>query len=254
MSDVPQRSMLTANFNSGPVMENNSVKVWDLPVRLFHWSLVAFFTLAYFTGEDENQWHIYAGYAVLGLVLLRILWGFIGTQHARFSDFIYSPATVSTYMKGLRSANPKRCLGHTPPGGWMIVALLVGLLLTTLSGLKVYGLEGHGPLAANPGVLALISPAYADDDEHQHDSEHEDEHGYDSKSGSESENENEGGGEENEAEETWEEIHEFLSNLTVILVFIHIGGVLVSSRLHKENLVKAMITGKKKPGNLDASV
>jgi cytochrome b len=212
-------------------MANNSIKVWDLPVRIFHWSLVAFFTVAYFTGEEESQWHIYSGYVVLGLVLLRILWGFVGNRHARFSDFIYAPGSVSAYIKSLGSAAPKRYLGHTPPGGWMILALLASLLLTTLSGLQVYGLEGQGPLAANPASSALISSAYANDEKNGHENDRHD----------------------NEAEETWEEIHEVLSNLTVLLIFIHIGGVLASSRLHKENLVKAMFTGRKERTDHDVS-
>ncbi len=206
-------------------MTNETVKVWDIAVRLFHWSLVVCFTVAYLTGEDDSQWHIYSGYAVLGLVLFRIFWGFAGTRHARFSDFIYAPASVITYVKSLRSTAPKRYLGHTPPGGWMIVAMLASLLLSTVSGLQVYGLEGQGPLATGPGALMPISAAYADG------YEDEDEHEVD----------------EHEAEETWEEIHEFFSNLTVLLIVIHITGVLVSSRLHRENLVKAMFSGRKEP-------
>ena len=76
-------------------MESKTIRVWDLPVRLFHWSLVILFTLAYFTGDEENQLHIYSGYAVLGLVLFRILWGFIGSRYARFA-LAAGPVVAST--------------------------------------------------------------------------------------------------------------------------------------------------------------
>jgi cytochrome b len=208
-------------------MENRTVRVWDLPVRVFHWSLVMLFTLAYFSGDEENQLHIYAGYAVVVLVLLRILWGFIGTRYARFGDFIYGPGSVVEYLKRLKSSAPQRYLGHTPPGGWMILALLASLLITSVTGLQVYGLEGKGPLAANATTITLMTPASADE---ERDRGH-------SQAAGEPENESD--------EALWEEVHEFFANLTVLLVLLHIAGVVVSSRLHKENLVKAMITGRK---------
>jgi len=204
-------------------MEPNTVRVWDPLVRVFHWSLVVLFTVVYFTGDEENQLHIYSGYAVLGLVLFRVLWGFVGTHYARFSEFVYRPATVIDYLKRLGSAAPRRYIGHTPPGGWMILALLASLLITSITGLQVYGLEGKGPLAADTASMPLITPAMADDDDNR---------GHD-----EEENES--------AEELWEEVHEFFANLTVALVLMHIAGVVISGRLHRENLVKAMITGRK---------
>jgi cytochrome b len=210
-------------------MENQTVRVWDLPVRVFHWSLVAGFTLAYFTGDEDNQLHIYSGYVVLGLVLFRVLWGFIGSRHARFRDFIYSPGSVVEYLKRLGSGSPQRYLGHTPAGGWMILALLASLLATSVTGLQVYALEGKGPLAANAPSITLITPASADEDE-----DHE--RGPDAAPGEQ----------EHESQEAfWEDIHEFFANLTVLLVVLHIAGVVATGRLHQENLVKAMITGRK---------
>lgn len=211
-------------------MESKTIRVWDLPVRVFHWSLVILFTLAYFTGDEENQLHIYSGYAVLGLVLLRILWGFIGTRYARFTDFIYKPGSVIEYLKRLKSSSPQRYIGHTPPGGWMILALLASLLLTSVTGLQVYGLEGKGPLAADATTIGVISPAYANEDEDERERGH-------SEAGGEQESESD--------EEFWEELHEFFANLTVLLILLHVAGVVISSRLHGENLVKAMISGRK---------
>ncbi len=209
-----------------------SVKVWDILVRLFHWSLVVTFVVAYVTSEDESIWHIYSGYAVLGLVVFRILWGLIGSKYARFSDFIYSPTTVFKYIKELMSKNPKHYLGHNPAGGYMVIALLVSLLVVTVSGLKLYAVEeGLGPLAGVNSEFVVINSAYADEYGYEED-EYEDE-GY--------------GGEANEqGEEVWEEVHEASTNFTLFLIFLHIAGVLVAGRLHNESLIKAMITGKKK--------
>jgi cytochrome b len=202
------------------------VRVWDPLVRLFHWSLVASFAVAYFTGDEESAVHIWSGYIVAGLIAFRVLWGFIGTRHARFSDFLVSPGRVIDYLKSLRSGQPRHYLGHNPAGGWMVIALLVSLAVTTWTGLEVYGAEGHGPLA-DATSLSMVAPAYADDDEHG------------SRAGR---TEREG---DEDGEEFWEELHEVFANLTVLLVLLHVTGVIVSSRLHRENLVKAMITGNK---------
>jgi cytochrome b len=212
-------------------MVNQEIRVWDLLVRIFHWGLVLGFAISYLTGEEENDSHIYAGYAVLGLITFRALWGFIGTRHARFSDFVFSPAVVAQYLKGLVYNKPKRYIGHNPAGGWMVVAMLICLFVVTVSGLKVYAIEeGLGPLADETPELPIMRSAYADDDE--------DGNGYFQN------NENKHG-EDEEAEEFWEEIHEASSNIMLLLIFLHIAGVIVSSRLHKENLVKSMFTGKK---------
>ena len=210
---------------------NRGIHVWDPLVRIFHWGLVLSFVISYLTGEEENDLHIYAGYAVLGLITFRVFWGFIGTRHARFSDFVFSPAVVVQYLKGLVFNKPKRYIGHNPAAGWMVVAMLICLFVVSVSGLKVYAIEeGLGPLADETPELAIIRSAYADDDEDRNGDFENDENEH---------------GEDEEAEEFWEEIHEASSNIMLLLIFLHIAGVMVSSRLHKENLVKSMFTGKK---------
>ena len=199
---------------------SEKIKVWDLPVRIFHWSLVVFFFVAYFTGDDDNPIHIYSGYAVCLLIIFRIVWGFVGTKYARFSDFVYGPAEVGKYFKSLLARKPIHYIGHNPVGGWMVILLLISIVLVSWSGLKVYAAEGHGPLASTG--LSVVSVAIADDDR----------------------DEDEKGGESAE-EEFWEEIHEFFSNLTLALVIIHIAGVAVASHMHRENLPRAMVTGYK---------
>lgn len=200
----------------------NRVYVWDKFIRLFHWSLVALFILSYTTGEDESIIHIYSGYTIVCLILLRVIWGFIGGKYARFTDFLKTPSTIIQYARDLRAGKSKRYLGHNPLGGAMVLAMIAALSLTTFSGLKLYAVEeGKGPLASEIS-LSPVSSAYADDDDDEY--EHE---------------------EDEEGEEFWEEIHEFGVNLMLLLIALHIGGVALSSRVHHESLVKAMITGYK---------
>lgn len=207
--------------------EEATVKVWDIAVRVFHWSLVVTFFVAYFTGDDENVLHVYAGYGVLALVAFRIVWGFIGTSHARFTDFIYGPAATLRYVKSMISPKPLHYLGHNPLGGWMVVALLLSLIGTCWSGLEAYGKKGHGPLAQ--AEIRLISSAMASDDE-------------EAQRGGRGQRDGEADG-----DEFWEELHEAFSNFTLFLVFLHVAGVLIASGIHKENLIKSMITGDKPP-------
>jgi cytochrome b len=202
----------------------DSVKVWDPLVRLFHWSLVAAFAIAWLSGDEESRLHELAGYAVIGLVLVRIVWGFVGTRYARFSNFVYRPSTVLGYAREMLIAKPKHYLGHNPLGGMMILALLVSLLAAGVTGLALQGAEqGTGPFASLAAGTTLAMPsviakAVADDDD----------------------DEDEGN------EEIWEELHEFFANLTLLLVALHITGVIIGSLVHRENLVRAMFTGRKR--------
>lgn len=202
------------------------VRVWDLLVRIFHWSLVVAFTVAYLSGEEEENLHIYSGYAVLALIGFRVLWGMVGTRYARFSNFVCSPQTTIAYINDLFYGRAKRYVGHNPAGAAMILALLLSLFVVSYSGLKVYAIEeGAGPLASQATEIGFVKVAYADDDEYER--EAGDRH------------------EDSDEEEFWEEIHEASANFILFLVIVHVIGVLISGRLHKENLIKAMFTGKK---------
>ena len=124
-------------------------QVWDPLVRILHWFLVVAFFTAYFVEPEDGVIHVLAGYTVLGLVLIRVVWGFVGSEHARFSDFVYRPSVVLRYLADTVRFRAKRYLGHSPAGGAMVIVLLIALLATTVSGLVVYGADEHaGPLAS----------------------------------------------------------------------------------------------------------
>lgn len=181
------------------------IKVWDPLVRLFHWILVAAFITAYLTEGESLNIHTLAGYTVLGLLAFRLVWGLLGPRHARFSDFVYSPRMTLTYLKQVLSLRAPRYIGHNPAGGAMIIALLLSLLITTLSGVALYGADRwEGPLA---GLLMNIDEFWID---------------------------------------ALEETHEFFANFTLFLVVMHVVGVIWESLLHRENLVRAMINGRKR--------
>ena len=115
-----------------------AVKIWDLPVRLFHWLLVVLFLFSFLSGKLKGnwmEWHMYSGYTILALVVFRILWGFTGSTHARFSSFLAGPAAGLSFAKKLLSKSPAHVAGHNPIGGWMVVVLLLSLLLQAGTGL-----------------------------------------------------------------------------------------------------------------------
>jgi cytochrome b len=164
--------------------------IWDAPVRVFHWLTALCFAGAYVTAESE-AWrlvHVTLGYTMAGLVVFRLAWGFVGTRHARFADFLRGPSAVLRYARSLAAGRPEPHAGHNPAGAWAIVALLALAL----------------------GVAAFGWATYSDF-----------------------------GG------ETAEEVHEALANLMLGIVGLHVAAVLLSSWLHRENLVAAMISGRK---------
>lgn len=168
-----------------------TVKVWDPLVRIFHWSLVLCFGGAYLLGEDGGTLHRGLGYAVLGLVAFRLIWGVIGPQTARFRSFVPTPGRLVSYVKDMLAHREQRYLGHNPAGGAMIVALLLALTGTGISGWMM-------TTDALWGV------------------------------------------------EWVEELHEALANGTLALVGLHVAGGIFSSIRHRENLVAAMFSGRKR--------
>ena len=196
--------------------------VWDPLVRFGHWALVAAFAVAYFSAEDEaGPLHVWGGYAVGAIVVLRVIWGFVGSRHARFSDFVRSPIVALAYFIDLFYGQARRYIGHSPAGGAMVIALLVCLAATVTTGLMAYGEQGKGPLAA-----LMVTDANANGNEAGH-------RGLAEKRGG-------------ETESTIGELHGLMANITVALVVAHIFGVVVASFVHKENLVLAMISGRKR--------
>lgn len=166
------------------------ILVWDLPVRLGHWLMVGGFALAWATGDSES-WrlvHVFAGSTVMAVAAYRLLWGVVGSRHARFAEFVRGPRQAVAYLKSLLQARPPHYAGHNPAAGLAIVGLLALALASGASGWLTY---------------------------------------------------QEIGGE-------WlEEAHEFLTGLMLALVGVHLLGVLVGSLAHRENLVWAMVTGRK---------
>ena len=204
--------------------DNGLVRVWDPLIRIGHWVLVVAFATAYLT-EGEPQWlHTFAGYAIAVTVALRLLWGLVGPRRARFSDFVTRPGRVFAYLRDLLNGRAERHVGHSPVGGAMTVALLFALAITALSGMATLAVEeGQGPLV---GIVTSASlPSWAEEDgDHNEYGEY---------------GESDGG-------EAFEEIHEFAANATLLLILLHLAGVAWASRAHGENLVRAMIDGRKR--------
>jgi cytochrome b len=202
--------------------ESGFIRVWDPVVRVGHWLLVALFATAYITGEWDSDLHVYAGYGVLGVVTLRLLWGFAGSRYARFAEFLRGPRVTFLYLKSFAAGRPAHYVGHNPAGGWMIVLLLAMLLATSWTGLETYGAQGKGPLAKGVVAAAFVAPAYADDGAHGKVKRRR-----------------------SANERFWKELHEGFANATLLLVLLHVAGAIASSVVHRENLVRAMITGYK---------
>ncbi|MDW8313946.1 MAG: cytochrome b/b6 domain-containing protein [Rhodovarius sp.] len=130
-------------------MAYHYVKVWDVFVRLHHWLILALMAVSYATARAHRMdWHMLSGYAILTLVIFRILWGFFGSESARFARFLRSPAAAWRQLRGLTKAEPDREPTHNAAGGWMVLLLLCMLLLQAGSGLFSYDqIFTYGPLA-----------------------------------------------------------------------------------------------------------
>jgi cytochrome b len=197
---------------------SSDIQVWDPFVRVAHWTIALGFFVAYLT-EDARQVHIWAGYVVGVLIVARVVWGFIGTRHARFADFVTGPVTASHYLWDLTRGRAKRYVGHSPAGGAMVIALLVSLAATVATGLIGYAQEGGRPLAPlYAETLSAGARTFTGE-------------------------ENEGGSRRDE--NIVSELHRAIANVTLGLVVFHILSVFLASFMHQENLARAMVTGRK---------
>ncbi|MES2825146.1 MAG: cytochrome b/b6 domain-containing protein [Pseudomonadota bacterium] len=118
--------------------QQSSLKVWDLPVRIFHWGLVIAFVAAYITnllGVNYFKYHVWCGYTVIILVLFRIIWGVVGTYHAKFIHFVRSPFATTKYALSIIKKADKHYAGHNPLGALMVLVLLLALLIQAITGL-----------------------------------------------------------------------------------------------------------------------
>lgn len=138
----------------------SQVYVWDIPTRVFHWTLLALIGFQWASAEIGGflmDYHLLCGYAILALVLFRVLWGFVGSHHSRFATFLRGiPATLG-YLKAMKSGSAERHLGHNPLGGWMILALLafVGALGAT-------GLFANDDVMTEGPLMKLVSKDVSD--------------------------------------------------------------------------------------------
>ncbi|MFZ3034723.1 MAG: cytochrome b/b6 domain-containing protein [Parvibaculum sp.] len=211
-------------MNTGP---SSKVRVWDPLVRVFHWGLVAAFATAWLTADELQPVHEIAGYTVAGLVVFRLGWGLVGSRYARFAQFLKGPGETLAYLGDMTRGRERRYLGHNPAGAAMIVALLVTLSGTAFTG---WLMEDEARVAMLPSIPAIVAPAWADDDG--------DARVY---------------GERGEVEGPLKEVHETLANLMLLLAALHVGGVVLASFRHHENLARAMVTGDKRgpgPGDI----
>ncbi|HEU0188774.1 MAG TPA: cytochrome b/b6 domain-containing protein [Gallionella sp.] len=164
------------------------ILIWDAPTRVFHWMQAISFAGAYLTSESERNRdiHVAFGYIMLGLLVFRLLWGFLGTRYSRFSSFVFKPGEIIAYLLSLFKAKPKHYLGHNPAGSvavWLLMSIGLFICVT--------------------GVMAL----------------------------------------QDNASDAVVKMHGAATKVMLAVILLHLVGVLVSSMLHRENLVLSMITG-----------
>lgn len=189
-------TMVKAKTVCGDAMSPETVRVWDPLVRIFHWSLVGLFTFAFLTGDEWQDPHELAGYIIAGLIAVRVIWGLVGSRHARFISFLRGPSSVAGFLADTVQMRARRYLGHNPAGGWMVMALLLVIAVISLSGWMMttdsyWGVKWVG------------------------------------------------------------EVHEGAAFAALGLIGLHIGGVIVASFEHGENLVRAMVTVRKRAAEPD---
>lgn len=179
------------------------VRVWDLPVRLFHWALAVLIVVAVVTqkiGGNATEWHFRAGYSILALLAFRLVWGLIGPRYARFSSFLYGPSTIVGYVRGGKEALKRKYLGHNPLGALSVFALLGVVLAQAVS-----GLYANDDIASEGPLVKFISKELSD-------------------------------------RITWFH-KDVSANLIYILVAMHVLAIIFYHVRRRQNLVKPMLTG-----------
>jgi cytochrome b len=194
--------MASAEPQSVTAAAPDLVRVWDAPVRVFHWSIVALVVLSWVSAENGYlKLHLWSGLSLLTLLLFRIAWGFVGSTTARFSDFVHRPGQALAYLRSMRRGERQVHAGHNPAGGWMVMALLAVLLLQAGTGLFANdGVHFNGPLAAR------ISSELSD---------------------------------------RLSSLHGMIFNVILLLAWMHVVAALFYRYVRGEDLVAAMISGKK---------
>jgi cytochrome b len=192
-------------------VRDRSVRVWDVPTRVFHWLLVGLVAFSLYTGLvggfREMGWHVKSGYAILALVLFRIVWGVIGSRHSRFTDFVRGPFAVFAYARDLLRNASTGTIGHNPLGGWSVMAMLASLLVQAGTGLfSNDDILTEGPLAS------LVSKSVSDQ---------------------------------------ITAVHDANAVILMVLIGVHLSAIAFYALVKRENLVRAMITGRK-PATPDA--
>ncbi|MBL6690206.1 MAG: cytochrome b/b6 domain-containing protein [Pseudomonadales bacterium] len=186
-------------------MNEKPYRVWDLPLRLFHWSLVILVAISIYTGENggfnEMDYHMLSGYAILALVLFRVIWGFVGSEHARFSDFV-RPSAIVAYSRSLLSKDIQedKRPGHNPLGALSVLAFLVVLLVQAGT-----GLFANDDIFLEGPLTHLVEDEMSDD---------------------------------------LTTVHHFAAKVLYVLVFLHLAAILFYQFVRKEPLLLAMITGR----------
>lgn len=186
-------------------MNEKPYRVWDLPLRLFHWSLVILVAISIYTGENggfnEMDYHMLSGYAILALVLFRVIWGFVGSEHARFSDFV-RPSAIVAYSRSLLSKDIQedKRPGHNPLGALSVLAFLVVLLVQAGT-----GLFANDDIFLEGPLTHLVEDEMSDD---------------------------------------LTTVHHFAAKVLYVLVFLHLAAILFYQFVRKESLLLAMITGR----------
>jgi cytochrome b len=186
------------------------ISVWDIPVRLFHWSLATSILMLFITaqiGGNAMEWHKRIGYFVIGLILFRVVWGFVGSYHARFKNFVRAPATVIAYAKNLLKKDSAHYVGHNPMGGLSVVALIASVGFQTVT-----GLFSNDDILLEGPYASMVTKTFSDQ---------------------------------------MTKLHHLNSDLILILVGLHLSAIVFYAMFKKEQLIEAMLTGKKE---MDASI